>query len=63
MQNFEYSDGSVESTGQKTTDAMVQMNLDFIVVRVCQKAYVDAQQIVQFGSDKYRVRSFQTIVL
>ena len=44
---FWHSDGSDESMGQKTTDAMVQSQHDCMVVRVCQKAYVEAQQSVQ----------------
>ena len=45
------------------TDAMVQSHHDCMVVRVCQKWYVEAQQSVQFVSDGPRDRSFPTSFL
>ena len=60
MQNLEYSDGSEKNRGQKTTDVLVQSQLDCMVVRVCQEAYVEAQHNVQFVSDGNRIESFQT---
>ena len=60
MQTFEHSDGCEENMCQKTTDAMVKSQHDCLVVRVCQKAYVEAQQNVQFVSDARRIGSFQT---
>ena len=46
--------------GQKTTDAMVQSQHECMVVRICQKAYVEALQSAQFVSDGHRIGSFQT---
>ena len=46
--------------GRKTTDAMIHSQHDCMVVRVCQKANVEAQQNVQFVSDGRWVRMFQT---
>ena len=60
MQNLEHSDGSETDMGQKTTDVMVQSQYDFMVVRVCQKAYNEAQQSVQCVSAGHLSRSFQT---
>ena len=59
MQNLEHSDGSEKDMGQKTTDAMVQSQHDWMVVRVCQEAYVETQQSVQCVSAGHRGRSFQ----
>ena len=59
MQNLEHSDGNEKDMGQKTTDAMVQSQHDCMVVRVCQEAYVDAQQSVQCVSAGQWSRSFQ----
>ena len=42
MQNLEHSDESEKDMGQKTTDAMVQIQHDCMVVRVCHEAYVEA---------------------
>ena len=47
MQDFDHSDGSEKDNGQKTSDALVQRQHDCMVVRVCQKSYVEAQQSVQ----------------
>ena len=47
---LEHSVGSEETMDQKTTDAMVQSH-DCLVLRVCQEAYVEAQQHLQFISD------------
>ena len=44
---FLNSDGSEKDIGQKTTDALVQSQHDCMVVRICQEAYVEAQQSVQ----------------
>ena len=60
MQNCEYFDRSEERMDQKTTDTTVQNQNDSMVVRLCQKAYVEAHQGVQFVSDGHMVRSFQT---
>ena len=59
MKNLENSDGSKKDMGQKTTDAMIQCQHDCMVVRVCQKAYVKAQQSVQCVSAGHWSRSFQ----
>ena len=56
MQNF---DGIKEKMVQKTTDVMIQSQHDSLVVRFWQKAYVVAQQAVQFVSDRHRIGSFQ----
>ena len=47
MQSSKHSDGSEEDMGKKTIDAMVQSQHDCMVVRVCEKAYVEARQSVQ----------------
>ena len=47
MQSSKHSDGSEEDMGEKTIDAMVQSQHDCMVVRVCEKAYVEARQGVQ----------------
>ena len=47
MQSSKHSDGSEEDMGKKTIDAMVQSQHDCMVVRVCEKAYVEARQGVQ----------------
>ena len=47
MQNREPSDRKEKDMGEKTTDAMVQSQHECMVVRVCQEAYVEAQQSVQ----------------
>ena len=60
MQTFEHSDGCEENMCQKTTDAMIKNQHDCLVVRVCQKTYVEAQQNAQFVSDGRRTGSFQT---
>ena len=60
MQTLERSDGCEENMCQKTTDAMIKSQHDCLVVRVCQKAYVEAQQNVQFVSDGRRIGSVQT---
>ena len=52
------SDGSEENMGQKTTDTMVQSQHDCLFARVCQEAYVKAQQNVPFVSDGSRIGSF-----
>ena len=59
MQNLEQSDGSEKYLGQKTTDTMVQIQHDCMVVRVCQEAYVEARQSVQWISAGHWSRSFQ----
>ena len=59
MQNLEHSDGSEKDMGQKTTDTMAESQHDCMVVRVCQEAYVEAQQSVQFVSSGHWSRSFQ----
>ena len=59
MQNFEHSDGGEKDMGQKTTDAMVQSQHDCMVIRVCQEAYVEAQQRVQCVPAAHWSRSFQ----
>ena len=46
--------------GHKTTDAVVQSQYDFMIVRICQEVYVEAQQSVEFVSDGHRIGSFQT---
>ena len=58
MKDLEHSDGSEKDMGQKTTDAMFQSQRDCMVVRVCQKAYVQAQQSVQCVSAGRWSRSF-----
>ena len=58
MQNYKYSVGREENMGQKTGDAVVKSQHDCIVVRVCQEAYCEAQQSVQFVSDGHRIGSF-----
>ena len=40
MQNLEHSDVSDKNLGQTTTDAVVQSQHDYMLVRICQKAYV-----------------------
>ena len=60
MQNLEHSDVSEKDMGQKTTDAMVYSQHDCMVVRVCQEAYVEAQQSLQCVSAGHWSRSFQT---
>ena len=47
MQSSKHSDGSEEDMGKKTIDAMVQSLHDCMVVRVCEKAYVETWQSVQ----------------
>ena len=59
MQNLEHSDGSEEIMDQKTTDAMVPSQHDCMVVRVCQKAYVEAQQSGHCVSAGHLIGSFQ----
>ena len=59
MQIIERSDRSYKNMVQNTTDAMIQSQHDYLVVRVCQKAYVEAQQSINFVSDGHRIRSFQ----
>ena len=44
--------------GQKTTDGVVQSQHDCMVIRVCQEAYVEAQQSVQGASAGHWSRSF-----
>ena len=45
---------------QKTKDAMGQSQHDYLVVRICNNAYVNTHQRVQFISAGHRIRSFQT---
>ena len=45
MQKHEHSDGSEEDMGQKTADAMVYSQLDCMVLRVCQEAYVKHSRV------------------
>ena len=59
MQHFEHSNGSKEDMGQKRTDPMVQSQNDGLVVLLCQQAYGEAQQSVQFVPDGQRIGSFQ----
>ena len=42
MQNLEHSDGGEKNMGQTTTDGIVQSQHDCTVVRIGQKAYVEA---------------------
>ena len=60
MQNLEYCDGSEKNMGQKTTDVVAQNPHDCMCVRVCEEAYVEAQQSLQFVSDGHRIGRFQT---
>ena len=57
MQNLEHSDESEKDMGQKTTVAMVQSQRDCMVLRICQKALVEAQQSVQCVSAGHWSRS------
>ena len=59
MQNLKHSDGSEKDVGQNTTDALVQSQHDCMVIRVCQEAYVEAQQSVQCVSAGNWSRTFQ----
>ena len=59
MQNLEYSDGSKEDMDQKTIDAIVQSQHDRLFSRVCQEAYVEAQQSLQLVPDGNRFGGFQ----
>ena len=59
MQDSKHSDGSEKDMGKKTIDAMVQSLHDCMVVRICQKAYVEARQGVQWISAGHWSRSFQ----
>ena len=59
MQDSEHSDGSKKDMGKKTTDAMVYSQHDCMVVGICQKAYVEARQSVQWVSAGHWGRSFQ----
>ena len=58
MQNLEHSDGSEKDMGRKTIDAMAQSQLDWMVIRICQEAYVETQQSVQCVSAGYWSKSF-----
>ena len=59
MQNLEHFDGIKEDMGKKTTDAKIQSHHYCLVVRVCQKAYVETQQSVQFVPDGHKIGSLQ----
>ena len=50
---------SKENLGQKTTNAMIQIQNDCLLVRVCQKAYIEQHQGVQIVLSGYMIRSFQ----
>ena len=56
---MEHFDRSNKNMVQNTTDAMIQSQHDYLVVRVCQKAYFEAEQSIHFVSDGHRIRSFQ----
>ena len=58
MQNLEHPDGGEKDMDQKTTDAVIQSQHDWMVIRVCQEAYVEAQQTVQGVSAGHWSRSF-----
>ena len=59
MQDSEHSDGIEKDIGKKTTDAMVYSQHDCMVVRICQEAYVEARQSIQYVAAGHWSKSFQ----
>ena len=59
MQDSEHSDGIEKDKGKKTTDAMVYSQHDCMVVRICQEAYVEARQSIQYVAAGHWSKSFQ----